>query len=363
MGNCYEPTVNKNEQILFQRRKSLSTIESYSKWHTLVNESPALCLSHLNLFEKDVIAAGFSNSTIRVWDAYSKDENKLHLEITSHFSSVTSITTLQLDEKTILLVSADDMGYIHTYDLKLVEPLVNRRQAHEGAVKSVISMKLFIKNEPVIVSGGLDGKIKIWSSNLKEELITLPGHENGVFCLNSCDFNGTNYIISGGFDRIINLWNPLDANNKLINSFTGHESYILCVTSLILNGKEVIVSGSNDNKIKVWNALCSEKLLKAWNPIGKENKKLLMTLFGHHDAVTSLISVKWNEFERNKEFIVSGSLDGTVKIWDPAADLREICSIKVYFGPIYCLTDYVYMNEIAIVSGGDKEVIIWKKVD
>jgi len=216
----------------------------------------------------------------------------------------------------------------------------------------------------MLVSGGLDGKINFWNTHtdMNRLILSLPGHQDGVICLSQSTFNNKTVIISGGYDNIVKVWNPIDANSKLVTSFIGHESWVNSVTSSKLHKKEVAVSAGNDNKIKVWNILCSEKLLKAWNPVGIGSKKLLMTLTGHVDSVTSVITANWSELGNNKEFIISGSKDGTIKIWDPEAELTKVvCSFKIKNGPVKCLSDYVYNGEVAIVSGSLTSIDIWKK--
>jgi len=333
-------------------------METYKNWSSIPTTSEVLCLTHFNLNDKVLIAAGFANSELSVWDIDSKEEEKLFITLSSHFSAVNTLCPTKLDDK-IHLLSGDESGYIHLYDLTHKDSLIKKINPHSGAIKCIVTV--FLQNEEMVVSAGEDSKIKVYRAFLKEELVTLSGHQGIVKTLHVCSFNNTTYIISGGYDNMVNVWNPLNANCNLVMGLSGHDSWILCLTFTKLNGKEVIVSGGNDNKIKVWNPLFSEKLLKTWNPIGKENKKLLMTLYGHKDSVTSLATVRWSEFGKNKEFIMSGSNDGTIKIWDPSIDLKEICSITIGKGPVRCLTDYVLNNEVAIVSGGNTDIEVWKK--
>ena len=62
----------------------------------------------------------------------------------------------------------------------------------------------------------------------------------------------------------------------------------------ILNTK-FILSGSDDNSIKIWNY---------------ETYELVQTLTGHTDTVRSIVYIP------NTKYIVSGSLDKTIKIWN-----------------------------------------------
>ena len=99
MGNCYQTSESTTNEIFMrsQKRRYSVAIESYRVWQSFPNDSPVLCLTHFKLDDQDLIAAGFKNSEIKIWNAYSKDEDKLQLTLQSHFSAINAITSLKLN--------------------------------------------------------------------------------------------------------------------------------------------------------------------------------------------------------------------------------------------------------------------------
>lgn len=79
--------------------------------------------------------------------------------------------------------------------------LIDRFEEHEGPVRGVD----FHPTQPMFVSGGDDYKIKVWSTQSRRCLFTLPGHLDYVRTV----FFHTElpWIISSSDDQTIRIWN------------------------------------------------------------------------------------------------------------------------------------------------------------
>lgn len=188
-----------------------------------------------------------------------------------------------------------------------------------------------------IISGGEDGKVKVWNSFVGNYIWILTGHTSGVTCL--CMSQDGSNIISGSKDMTVKVWGTM--NGKLIFTLKGHTR---SVTSVCMSINGSIISGSEDGTIKIWTKeksgfwgsdtyVCDRTLdvnggivtsvcmspsgskiisgsedtkVKVWNA---KDGKLLETLEGHKDTVTCLC------MDRSGSKIISGSKDGKIIVW------------------------------------------------
>ena len=93
------------------------------------------------------------------------------------------------------------------------------------------------------------------------------------------------------------------------------------------------MSGSSDDTIKIWNITTGE---------------CLETLEGHSDIISSIIKI-------NRDIIVSGSYDKSIKIWE----LTGKC-LRTLEGHVFAVNCLIRINETVIASGGnDNSKKIW----
>jgi len=115
-------------------------------------------------------------------------------------------------------------------------------------------------------------------------------------------------MVSGGNDRIITVRNL--GNGRIIRTFTGHTGsiYALCLSP---DGK-TLVSGGRDTTLKVWN-LDTIGNYKSISPTSRViGDGLLYTLTGHSESINCVAITP------NKQILVSGSEDNSIKLWDLA---------------------------------------------
>ena len=116
---------------------------------------------------------------------------------------------------------------------------------------------------------------------------------------------------------------------------------ILCAVSFSHNGR-FIVSGSSDKTVRIWNmAICETTYM----------------LTGHTSGVRSVA------ISRNDEFVVSGSDNRTVRIWATATG-ELLHELKGHAGKVVSVAVSPDCQHIASGSGGLRscsEVWIWTK--
>ena len=154
----------------------------------------------------------------------------------------------------------------------------------------ISSIKEFNKNEFIIATASIDSEIKIWDYNKKIQLFSFDVNLKSITCLAIYD----NYLISGC--EFIKIWNINFENQSAILKRTlfGHSSNISC---LIIQEK-YLISGDLCNSIIIWDL--SVKL-------GTMRKSFIF----HDKWISTLTS-----FKKESKFIISGSGDCCVKVWD-----------------------------------------------
>jgi WD40 repeat protein len=79
--------------------------------------------------------------------------------------------------------------------------------------------------------------------------MTLNGHKSQVSCLDWSPFV-PHLLLSGSFDRTVQLWSLLDGNVKKLGNFRGHVGRVFCVL-WSQTDKDIFFSGSDDQTCRV----------------------------------------------------------------------------------------------------------------
>ncbi|KAG0257129.1 hypothetical protein BG011_004150 [Mortierella polycephala] len=198
---------------------------------------------------------------------------------------------------------------------------------HQGDVKAAIA-----PTDSMIVSVSRDKSVRTWkrqSSNSFTEDKVFLGHThyvNSVAFIGASEANPNGLIVTGGSDKMINIWNPEDASAP-IYTLVGHTDN---VCSLFADADGHIVSGSWDKTAKIW-----------------RNWQCVYTLEGHTQAI-------WGVLELEHEVIVTASADKTIAMW------KDGKKIKTITGHEDCVRSLALLPGVGFVScGNDGAVIVW----
>ncbi len=145
-------------------------------------------------------------------------------------------------------------------------------------------------SQPLLITGGADQTIKIWSMDSGQEFTTLRGHLGAVQALDITPDG--EFLISGSADGTIIVWNL----ERLSPQFSISQAHQQQISTLALSpdGK-LFASGGADDAVRLWRL---------------ERKELLAEFLEHEKSVNEV------QFHPNGQLIGSVSDDGTVKLWD-----------------------------------------------
>ena len=190
---------------------------------------------------------------------------------------VNKVNDLDLEASELLAHTSSYNG-----EVKLQEVAV--LQGHEHVVKAVG----YTPNGKYLVSSSADGTIKIWDLKKKRVRGALHGHELAVNAL-AISPNGA-LLASTSSDGSVRIWDLV--SEKEITSF---DKYQGSLRSVAISPNNRLLVLANDARIELWDILSRQK----------------QAVFeGHIRLVEAL------EFSHDGNFLVSGGVDETIKIWD-----------------------------------------------
>ena len=304
------------------------------------------------------------------------DSNFINYQtITSHSLEITCIINLKSVEK-IASSSLDSNIIIYTYNSE--KKFFFEFKTLKGHKEGIFNLKEFIDLN-LLSSCSMDRTIKLWDLFSFELMYTLIGHSNNVL---TSDYyiknNNENYIISGGDDCNIIIWNiKNNSSYEIINTIISHKNSVICV--LYIDYLKLLFSGGNDKYLIVYDSYKNFEIIKKEN-INSEincikyiNNRLLVSCedgnihFFSLKNLTKLVSVAFcnsavNDFDflffdsRNC-FLFIANGDGKGRIWEVGTEKIEILN-----GHILPLTGIIYFNnDIIVTCSLDKTIKVWEK--
>ncbi|EKX45371.1 hypothetical protein GUITHDRAFT_71422 [Guillardia theta CCMP2712] len=191
---------------------------------------------------------------------------------------------------------------------------------HTGDVNSI----MFVPDSPLLVSVSNDTSCRIWDVEHGSLLSLLSGHKLPVL---SVDYNPkTNRLVTGSKDKTLRVWNVRRAiGGKVLR---GHTAGVLAVT-FSCDGRSLLTSGrdkmpwSTDMGTEVMvceghkAAIINCKMDRSGEVILSASEDCTMILWdATHGTPLQYFIGHGASISEVTLYVVSGSLDGTVRVWD-----------------------------------------------
>ncbi|MDB5386753.1 MAG: WD40-repeat containing protein, partial [Planctomycetaceae bacterium] len=194
-----------------------------------------------------------------------------------------------------------------------------------------ITAALFSVDSRRVISGSLDGTIRIWDTQKEAEIAQLnPGV--GVLSL-AVDPMGRPLCVSSGNEDFARIWDLEKRQEQL--QLRGH-SMIIKSVAFSRDGNRVI-TGSADSTIRIWET---------------ETGKHIHTLSGHTGSVNSVA------VSRDGSFLVSGGDDRTVRQWDLSTG-ECVNVLEGHSQPVNCVA--ISHRQVFAASGSDDHTVrLWR---
>lgn len=230
--------------------------------------------------EKSVIASGYSNGVVALWDVMKRSVTH---RIEAHRGSVFRISWNRVDMTKFAASSKDMTVSIISENGTVLKYLKHR--------KVVFGVHWSPHDKDVLATGCHDGIVRIYNISTSDKPIAkLKGHKAEVF---NVVFHPKfpNILISGSNDKTIRVW---DIHTKECQVLVGHSNF---VRALSWNPEipNIAVSGGWDGTIRIWDA---------------RNGRCLSITNDHHADVYGMVT-----HEKRPFIYGSTSRDTTIRFW------------------------------------------------
>ncbi|KJA17733.1 hypothetical protein HYPSUDRAFT_218691 [Hypholoma sublateritium FD-334 SS-4] len=234
----------------------------------------------------------------------------------------------------------------------------------------------FIARKNWFIAGSDDFQLRVFNYNTHEKVTAFEAHPDYIRCLTV--HPTASIVLTGCDDMTIKAWD-WDKGWKNIQTYEGHTHYIM---NLAFNPKDpnTFVSACLDRTVKMWSLGSSQpnftmeahdkgvnyvdfypgadkpylvttgddKTVKVWDYL---SKSCVQTMEGHTNNVSFAV------FHPNLPIIVSGSEDGTIKIWN-SGTYRVENTLSYALERSWCVALRKDANEVAV--GFDEGVVVIK---
>eukprot|EP01083_Nonionella_stella_P087419 243227_1 len=256
--------------------------ELANKNYFSMNHAKVLCVSLHRTFSQSLslLVVGFSSGIFALYEL-------------PDFTQIHSLSISQHDIKTVTVNSSGEwlafgsakLGQLLVWEWQS-ETYVLKQQGHFFDVNTLA----YSPDGQLVVTGGGDGKVKLWNTSSGFCFVTFADHASAV---SEVVFSQTgNVVLSASLDGTVRAYDLVRYKNFRTLSAPNAVQFS-CLT--LDNSGEVVIAGSSDPfEIYVWSL---------------QTGRLLDVFTGHEGPISSL------SFNSKRSLLASGSWDGSVKLW------------------------------------------------
>jgi hypothetical protein len=233
-------------------------------------------------------------------------------------------------------------GYLRAWDLDSGEDLGPRLGGRDRPIYALATAQL-PDGVPLAVTGHPDGLVRAWDLQRWAAAAKLPwGHRGPVRAVDTVTTpEGQVLVVSGSTDATL-LVSELPTLTPTGPLLTGHGNVVQAVAAFVDNGVPLALSASSDSTVRLWD-------LRDCRP--------LEPVLEHQAAVTAVQVARVGA----ATWVVSGTEDGALWVWDPATG-RQLDALRPgHSGPVTALHVMVTPNGtvLAVTGSADRSVSLW----
>ncbi|MGW4892520.1 WD40 repeat domain-containing protein [Kitasatospora sp. NPDC004240] len=284
--------------------------------------------------------------------------------VTGRGSTVHAVAAAVGDGGALAVTGSQD-GEVVLRDLASGELVGEPLRGHEGRVLAVATA--VVGGRTVVVTGGEDGCVRVWDPAAGEQLgEPLRGHEGEVWSVATAVVDGRTVAVTGGGDGWVRVWDlaPGKELGAIGAPVLGHVTAVWALTAAVVDGRLMVVSGDAWGSARSWNVGdpftgSGEDTLGTPEPsnVRPECSMLDWTVLPlvEDGAVVATLVVD------GRALGVAADDSGTVRLgplWEPSVPLRGLS------GQVCATTSVTVAGRTLLVTGStDGTVRLWDVAD
>ncbi|XP_064612138.1 lissencephaly-1 homolog [Liolophura sinensis] len=225
--------------------------------------------------------------------------------LTGHRSPVTRVIFHPVYS---VLVSASEDATIKVWDYEAGD-YERTLKGHTDSVQDIA----FDHTGKYLVSCSADMTIKLWDFGGYECIKTMHGHDHNVSSVTFVPSG--DFIVSSSRDKTIKMWEV--ATGYCVKTFTGHREWVRMAR--VYHDGSLLASCSNDQTVRVWVVATKECKGEL-----REHEHVVECIAWAPEAAHQAINDGAGNDKkgaRSGPFLISGSRDKTIKMWDVSVGL------------------------------------------
>jgi len=242
------------------------------------------------------LASTSHDRTVRVWRFVEGKKPRVLAVLRAHEGIVHGLAWSPGGDRLASGGGAADGGAVFVWDTSHFVPSEGRGPAyhfrgHEPTL-SVTGLD-WMPDGSALVSCGVDGGLRLWDTASEHCHHALAAHTRDVMCV-GWSSNGQR-LASGGRDSRVNVW-EVRSGNRVVE-LVGHGDYVTCCAWS--PGGALLATSSLDGSCRLWDT-------DNWSEL---------EVLRHDGPWGSAVHVNGCAFNAKTTRVVTGCMDGTVRIW------------------------------------------------
>ncbi len=283
----------------------------------------------VSVFPDDSLVTGTLEGSLSIWETKSIDLlflRSLQDKNFSHSDDISALEFIRPKDNILLLLSGSNDKTIKVWDTQIYQNIVTLT-GHTAKITALISI-----NQKTFASSSSDKTIKIWdyySDQFKRTFKNVESISQDLESLLELAVLNETRLVSTSVDRYIRIFKK-SIDIKQINEMKGHSKSVQDIAVLAEN---LFASCSGDHTIKIWN-----------------NSIVIQSLEGHSDYVYALV------YAKTETLLISGSKDTTIRLWDSESFTHKA---TMYYHEDSVNSLLVLPNKVLASGSCDNKIIIW----
>ncbi|WP_188188652.1 serine/threonine-protein kinase [Nonomuraea sp. SYSU D8015] len=253
-----------------------------------------------------------------------------------HTKGVQTFSAVSVGDETTWLVTGGQDGRVRLWDLAEHKSLATMK-GHSQEVYAVAGAMM--GKTPVAVSGGYDGSVRLWNLKTRKGKI-LGWHGQSVFAAAVTKVKGKWVAVTGDADGYLRFWD-LDKRKAMGKSIRAHRKPVNWLSATHIGDRAIAISASGDESLRMWDMSKRKAYGKAYK--------------GHSKGVYAVTVGKVG----GKTVVASGGKDGKIRIWDPKNG-KTLGTMSGHKKNIYALSFGTMGDRTVLLSGStDGTIRLW----